>query len=185
MNRLSFRNKRLEFKTPGKLTGHCRGIYRIYLRQIKKNWKITTCYRLGWTICISLSHYLREFFPCQCSSHAFAHTDLWAASEPCSYGFSHAKSNQWIPRNTLNKCITWGNMCEAQLPARFQGLSSWWCFCKRWKEPGKINKAAKWGMRICITKHFPRLEGWGKRIQRMKIQGHLQLFLQRNDMFVY
>ena len=46
MNRLSLRNNRLKFQTQ-RITDHFRGIYRIYLRWIKKkNWKMSTCNQL-------------------------------------------------------------------------------------------------------------------------------------------
>ena len=43
MNRLSFRNNRLKFKTAGKLTDHYEGIYTLYPDSIKENRRLWTC----------------------------------------------------------------------------------------------------------------------------------------------
>ena len=92
------------------------------------------------------------FFPCLCT-HWFVGSIqallLWVLTW---------KSNQWIPRNTLSKLITWGIIASKISRMRLMTM----CFLKRWKEPVKINKTAKWGMHISITTHFSKAARLGK-----------------------
>lgn len=69
-------------------------------------------------------------FPCQhSSSHACAHTDLWAACRPCSYGFSHKNLiNGFL--ETLSASLSREGILYICICARHnyqQGWGSWQC----------------------------------------------------------